>query len=104
MTSEGYSAPLAVPADHPALAGHFPGAPVAPGVYVLDLVLSIAESWVGRRLAVRRMSQVKFHAPLTPGVQATAHLRLDGERLGFKVEHEGRLLVDGSLTLRAQRL
>jgi len=30
------SSPLAIPADHPAYAGHFPGNPVLPAVVLLD--------------------------------------------------------------------
>jgi 3-hydroxymyristoyl/3-hydroxydecanoyl-(acyl carrier protein) dehydratase len=36
--SERHEATFAVPASHPSLPGHFPGAPVVPGVVVLDLV------------------------------------------------------------------
>jgi 3-hydroxyacyl-[acyl-carrier-protein] dehydratase len=58
MTTAGHSIALAIPAEHPALAGHFPGAPVAPGVLVLDLVLSAAESWLTRPLTLRRITHV----------------------------------------------
>jgi 3-hydroxyacyl-[acyl-carrier-protein] dehydratase len=101
MTTAGHSIALAIPVEHPALAGHFPGAPVAPGVLVLDLVLSAAESWLARPLALRHITQVKFYAPLPPGAQATAHLSVDDTRLRFQVEHAGSLIADGSLALAA---
>ena len=101
MTSHEHSVTFGLPADHPALAGHFPNAPVAPGVLLLDLILSAAEDWLARPLPVRRIAQVKFHAPLLPGVQATAHLRLEGTRLRFRLEAPtaGVLLAEGSLAL-----
>jgi len=104
MTSLEHSVTFGLPADHPALEGHFPGAPVAPGVLLLDLILSAAEDWLGRPLALRRIVQVKFHAPLLPGVQATTHLRLDGTRLRFRLEGleaptAGALIAEGSLAL-----
>ncbi len=101
MTSLEHSVTFDLPADHPALGGHFPGAPVAPGVLLLDLILSAAEDWLGRPAALRRIVQVKFHAPLLPGVQATAHLRLDGTRLRFRLEEPaaGALIAEGSLAL-----
>jgi 3-hydroxyacyl-[acyl-carrier-protein] dehydratase len=96
-----HSLTFGLPADHPTLPGHFPGAPVAPGVLLLELVVSAAEAWLARPLAVRRIAQVKFHAPLRPGEQATAHLRLEGELLRFRLQDAsvGTLLADGSLAL-----
>ncbi len=52
--------------DHPALPGHFPGAPVLPGVVLLDHVLSaILAFYPGRRAA--GLPQVKFLRPVRPG-------------------------------------
>jgi 3-hydroxyacyl-[acyl-carrier-protein] dehydratase len=35
----------AIPADHPSLAGHFPGAPVVPGVVILDEIAAALAEW-----------------------------------------------------------
>ena len=52
--------------DHPALAGHFPGNPVVPGVLILSRVMDGILHQVG---AGRALSWpiVKFNAPLIPG-------------------------------------
>ena len=42
-----HSATLSVPAQHPSLAGHFPGNPIVPGVVLLDEVIAAAEAWLG---------------------------------------------------------
>ena len=36
-----------IPADHPALPGHFPGQPIVPGVVVLDRVVEVIEAGHG---------------------------------------------------------
>ena len=54
-----------VPADHPALAGHFPGRPIVPGVVLLDRSLLLAGSLApGRRWCI---AQAKFLRPVAPG-------------------------------------
>lgn len=63
-----------VPADHPALPGHFPGRPVVPGVVVLDHVLAAIERMHGNDLGPLRLPQVKFVRPLLPGETARIEL------------------------------
>ncbi|MDB5378685.1 MAG: fabA-like domain protein [Rubritepida sp.] len=55
-----------VPADHPALPGHFPGRPVVPGVLLLDAVLQAACA-LGE--APKRILRAKFAAPVAPGAE-----------------------------------
>ena len=56
---------FAIPSDHPALAGHFPGRPVVPGVIALAEALALVRPPGGGRAT--RLRQVKFLAPLLPG-------------------------------------
>lgn len=89
-----------VPANHPVLSGHFPGAPVVPGVVVLDRVLEAAERSAGP-LAVSGLRQVKFHAPLLPGEAADIALELAPGALKFTVTRGGQLIAQGSFTTHA---
>src|SRR5947208_15458076 len=57
-------------ADHPSLLGHFPGAPVVPGVVILDEILAALTEWrEDSHLTVMRA--VKFLVPLKPEEQFT---------------------------------
>ena len=58
-----------IPADHPALPGHFPGQPIVPGVVLLDRVIEAIEAGQGP-LPPLRLPQVKFLQPLLPGEAA----------------------------------
>jgi 3-hydroxyacyl-[acyl-carrier-protein] dehydratase len=61
---------LTIPADHPALPGHFPGNPVVPGAVILAEIAAALE----RRIPGTRVSgfvTAKFLAPLRPDRQAT---------------------------------
>ncbi|WP_421989565.1 hypothetical protein [Roseococcus sp.] len=53
-----------LPADHPALPGHFPGRPIVPGVLLLDAVLQAAAAFGA---PPRRILRAKFAAPVAPG-------------------------------------
>jgi len=64
-------AAFTIPADHPALAGHFPGNPIVPGVLVLAHVQKTLETRVGP-VRLTGLPQVKFLAPLRPG--ETCHI------------------------------
>lgn len=86
-----------VPADHPALAGHFPGQPIVPGVVLLGTVLDEAR----RRLAFRpggsRWQRIKFLQPVGPEQPIRLELEGDSAEFSFLVKR-----VDGSLVARGQ--
>ena len=97
--SERYESTFTIAADHPALAGHFPGAPIVPGVVLLDWVIKLFDTWRTRGTRVTGLKHVKFHAPLLPGEQADVVLEHDGAVLNFRVTRDGQPVAQGILTL-----
>lgn len=94
-----YEGSVRVPADHPTLPGHFPGAPLVPGVVLLDQVLLSAEQWLGRSLTLHSLPQAKFNAPLLPDQTASLHLRLRGTELRFTIAVDATTIAQGLLQL-----
>ena len=90
-----HQASFVVPADHPALPGHFPGTPVVPGVVVLDHVLKAAESWQRTAVRARGLKQVKFHSPLLPDQHADIFLELGAGTLTFRVTRDDQPVAQG---------
>ena len=90
-----------VPADHPSLNGHFPGAPIVPGVVILDeVVAALTEEQKGCRLVGIRV--VKFLQPLKPGQPFTICLAgvVGAEKeIDFSCRVEGRVIVEGRLEI-----
>jgi len=86
-------------ADHPSLPGHFPGAPVVPGVVILDEILAALTEWrEDSHLTVIRA--VKFLVPLKPEQPFTICLSAsqDAEsEVDFCCRVEDRVIVEGRL-------
>lgn len=94
MSDATFSAPLRIDAAHPALPGHFPGHPVAPGVLLLQRVAAALRQWRGLR--VTRVD-AKFLAPLLPERDARIELEGDGARMRFTVRDDHTVFARGTL-------
>jgi 3-hydroxyacyl-[acyl-carrier-protein] dehydratase len=57
---------LAIAADHPAFAGHFPGFPVLPGAVLLDEILTAIQIAQGIDLTAWHVSSAKFLSAVRP--------------------------------------
>lgn len=94
---------FSVPADHPALPGHFPDRPIVPGVLLLDRVISTLEATVGRPIV--RLEQIKFVSTLGPGETAQVECDIDHVRVTMRVDSSRngavRAVARGSMTLAA---
>jgi 3-hydroxyacyl-[acyl-carrier-protein] dehydratase len=54
-----------IEADHPSLPGHFPGAPIVPGVVILDEIVGALHAW-RKDWQLDTIRIVKFLVPLKP--------------------------------------
>jgi 3-hydroxymyristoyl/3-hydroxydecanoyl-(acyl carrier protein) dehydratase len=92
--SDTFRAALRIDAAHPALAGHFPGNPVVPGVVVLERVAAALRAWRGERLV---KLDAKFVQPLLPDDEAVIELRAEAARIRFTVTRaDGVALARGT--------
>jgi 3-hydroxyacyl-[acyl-carrier-protein] dehydratase len=86
-------------ANHPSLPGHFPGAPLVPGVVILDEVIAALAEWrQNSQLSGIRM--VKFLAPLQPEQAFTISLSARNEHaaeVNFCCRAADRVIVEGQL-------
>jgi 3-hydroxymyristoyl/3-hydroxydecanoyl-(acyl carrier protein) dehydratase len=96
---------LTVPTHHPAFDGHFPGAPLLPGVVLLDEVLQAVstESTRGDGATSRwTIATAKFMQPVRPGDTLTfEHESLANGAVRFAVRSGGgRVVATGTLVPR----
>jgi 3-hydroxyacyl-[acyl-carrier-protein] dehydratase len=93
------------PAD-PVFAGHYPGFPVLPGVYLIELVSQVVRASQGDRCELVTLDRCRFLSPVAPGDElrievsmshrdgelrcaatvATAHGRASELRLRYRLE------------------
>jgi len=88
--------------DHPALPGHFPGAPVVPGVLLLAEGLNRLESLADAPLRCQRIDNAKFLQPVAPGATITVTLTtIDGGRKRVDFHVAGALVAHLTLIAAA---
>ena len=89
-----------IAADHPALAGHFPGQPVVPGVLLLDEALHAIALHYRLSPAQCELGQVKLLSPVRPGERLSMrHTLKPRGHIDFEVQTAGRVVARGSATL-----
>lgn len=86
---------FAVPSEHPALPGHFPGRPIVPGVLLLDAVFDAVARAGGD---VARLMRAKFSAPVLPGMEVEVALAAKAAgRVGFTCRAGGAVVLTGEI-------
>ncbi len=63
-------------------AGHFPGNPLVPGIYLLDAARLLVGRHQGLDLAIREVIDARFTAEVRPGDQLSGQLELRSETDG----------------------
>jgi len=88
-----------IPSTHPSLEGHFPGHPIAPGVVILDYVVSGLISQL-QGVSLGGIPQVKFLRPLSENVEVTVTYHLKSKNLyRFSCECNSAVISSGQIQL-----
>lgn len=92
-------AALPIAADHPAFDGHFPGAPVLPGVVLLDETIRAIERAAGGEPRCWRVGSVKFLRAVGPGeALALEQEPLASGTVRFTILSAGQAVATGALS------
>jgi 3-hydroxymyristoyl/3-hydroxydecanoyl-(acyl carrier protein) dehydratase len=85
---------VTIPQQHPAFSGHFPGAPVLPGVVLLDQMLQM----LARPEAGWTIATAKFLHPVRPGETLSfEHQPLANGGVRFVIRSGERAVASGML-------
>ncbi len=90
------STTLLIPADHPALPGHFPGQPLVPGALLLDVLLA------GEAPAdICCLQRVRFTAAVQAAVPLQVQWQPRGDDWRFSISQEGVEVCKGNASASA---
>jgi len=83
MTPDGAVGVKTIGPDEPYLSGHYPGAPVYPGVFLLDLCEKVLAACPSVERPFDRVDSLRFFAPVYPGdlVRIEVSLRREAGRV-----------------------
>ncbi len=99
-----------VTVNEPFFAGHFPGAPVMPGVLIIEAMaqtggLLMSKTWdvdtSGKIILFMSVDNCRFRAPVRPGDELRLEVEVARAR-GDIVKFKGRGLVRGKLAAEAE--
>ena len=99
---------LRIAPDHPAFAGHFPGAPIVPGVVLLDAAVHAVMQWLPPRASgagdnasqTCQISAAKFLSPVGPGETLTISCATSASgSIRFDISSGNRKVATGTLVL-----
>ena len=84
-------------ASHFIYAAHFPGAPITPGVCVIQIARELIEEELKQKLMIRRVKNVKFLKVISPVEMPDVtywfevrESRIEGEKAATGSQHRGR--------------
>jgi len=87
--------------EHELFKGHFPENPVLPGVVMLQIIKELSEKQLQKKLFLKAASNVKFLAPVDPGVNSKLILKLHIQQdNGFIKVKNQTTFEDGTIVLK----
>ena len=95
---------IRVPSDSPWFDGHFPEAPLLPGVAQLAMVHDLLLHILEQKRPVTRVGRVRFKQMIQPDqpLILTVKIGADGMRHSFRITGDEGLICSGQMQLDAQ--
>lgn len=91
-------------ATHGVFKGHFPGQPVVPGVFTLQIVHELAEEATGKKLRLTKAGKIKFLNMVVPhiGTELVFKLKITGDGNEYGVDATALFMNHPCLKINAR--
>ena len=109
LREDGCTAVKNVSWSEPCFQGHFPDAPVFPGVLIIEALAQTCAAWLSQKSGgglpiFAGIESARFRRKIVPGDQVTLNVRLAAEQKGFytfqtRAEVSGLTACEASLTV-----
>ena len=77
---------------HPVFEAHFPGRPILPGVYMMQMVKEVVETWTGKKIRLVLGQDLKFLSVINPEENTVLQMELKISTEGEKIRIVAQLL------------
>ena len=74
------------PASEPVFAGHFPGSPVLPGFFMIEMTRMAAEWLRGERLTIVEVTKARFQRSIQPDEGIDLRLKIETTSVGLRTD------------------
>ena len=100
-SDKGIQARVVAEATSPWFAGHFPGAPILPGIAQLKMVADVISQATQQTLHISQLSRVKFKKAVTPGEELEMQITLAAttNQYTFHITCQGQDTCTGAMVL-----
>lgn len=78
--------------SHPVFEAHFPGRPILPGVYMIQMVKEVVETWTGNKIKLVLGQDLKFLSVINPQENPMLQMELKITREEEKIRIVAQLL------------
>jgi 3-hydroxyacyl-[acyl-carrier-protein] dehydratase len=79
---------------HKIFEAHFPGRPVLPGVYMMQMVKEVAEAWINKKIRLVLGQDLKFLSVINPEDNPLIQMELKISAEGEKIRIVAQLLTN----------
>jgi 3-hydroxyacyl-[acyl-carrier-protein] dehydratase len=95
---------VAINKDHEVFEGHFPGNPVVPGVFLVQMIREVIEHWQQKKFRIEAADEIKFMSMVIPEQSSRLTLEIQKRAKSEKPYAYSIVVSDGTIVFIKMKL